>query len=246
MLVLGAALRADLSAAWFSVHAFFVPDSGGGRRLRNRYVNFERPTRRAEGGYDTFDLAVDLVVTPDLTRWEWEDEDETRTCVASASSPAPSTKPSTNARAEVLAILAARAGLVPGRLRAGGTGGVAGGGSPSNPGRKSSEGHTPRVRSRPGCAAACRVGSVLLLQLVGEGTESIGQLLLGGQLIHRLLQAALQQPGCPSCFHRSSPVLSTISSCTACPGTAPWPNAGTSCPDKALDARATPSASPTP
>ncbi|MFC9652728.1 DUF402 domain-containing protein [Streptomyces sp. NPDC056937] len=61
--------------AWFSVNAFFVPD-GEGRRLRNWYVNFEHPTRRTEAGFDTFDLTVDLVVTPDLTRWEWKDEDE--------------------------------------------------------------------------------------------------------------------------------------------------------------------------
>jgi hypothetical protein len=64
--------------AWFSVNAFYVPD-GPGRRLRNWYVNFEHPTSRTETGFDTFDLTVDLVVTPDLTRWEWwewKDEDE--------------------------------------------------------------------------------------------------------------------------------------------------------------------------
>ncbi|MFD6249655.1 DUF402 domain-containing protein [Streptomyces roseolus] len=47
-----------------------------GSRLRNWYVNFEHPTRRTEAGFDTFDLALDLVVTPDLTHWEWKDEDE--------------------------------------------------------------------------------------------------------------------------------------------------------------------------
>ncbi|MFH9953821.1 DUF402 domain-containing protein [Streptomyces roseolus] len=57
--------------AWFSVNAFYT--SGG---LRNWYVNFEHPTRRTTDGFDTFDLAVDLVVAPDLTRWEWKDEDE--------------------------------------------------------------------------------------------------------------------------------------------------------------------------
>ncbi|MFD3658436.1 DUF402 domain-containing protein [Streptomyces sp. NPDC058620] len=58
-------------AAWFSINAFFT--EGG---LRNWYVNFEHPTRRTDAGFDTFDLAVHLVVTPDLTRWEWKDEDE--------------------------------------------------------------------------------------------------------------------------------------------------------------------------
>lgn len=61
--------------AWFSINAFFVPDEDG-RRLRNWYVNFEHPTRRTDTGFDTLDLALDLVVAPDLTRWEWTDEDE--------------------------------------------------------------------------------------------------------------------------------------------------------------------------
>ncbi|MET9119019.1 DUF402 domain-containing protein [Streptomyces longwoodensis] len=57
--------------AWFSVNAFYT--SSG---LRNWYVNFEHPTRRTTDGFDTFDLTVDLVVDPDLGRWEWKDEDE--------------------------------------------------------------------------------------------------------------------------------------------------------------------------
>ncbi|MFB7355810.1 DUF402 domain-containing protein [Streptomyces gardneri] len=63
---------------WFSVNAFYIPDEerDGGRRLRNWYVNFERPTIRNPGGFDTFDLAVDLLVAPDLTSWHWKDEDE--------------------------------------------------------------------------------------------------------------------------------------------------------------------------
>ncbi|MFI5774510.1 DUF402 domain-containing protein [Streptomyces sp. NPDC051658] len=97
--------------AWFSVNAFFVPDSGGGRRLRNWYVNFEHPTRRTEAGFDTFDLTVDLVITPDLTRWEWKDEDEyahvRRLGIVSGTEH----QAVDDARAEVLAMLAARAGL---------------------------------------------------------------------------------------------------------------------------------------
>ena len=61
--------------AWFSINAFYIPD-GEGRRLRNWYVNFERPTARTPGGFDTFDLTVDLLIAPDLTSWEWKDEDE--------------------------------------------------------------------------------------------------------------------------------------------------------------------------
>jgi predicted RNA-binding protein associated with RNAse of E/G family len=42
----------------------------------NWYVNFEHPTRRTPDGFDTFDLTVDLVVDPDLSRLTWKDEDE--------------------------------------------------------------------------------------------------------------------------------------------------------------------------
>jgi len=63
-------------ADWFSINAFFDSDSSGRRRLRNWYINFERPAHRIPGGFDTFDLAVDLVITPDLAAWRWKDEDE--------------------------------------------------------------------------------------------------------------------------------------------------------------------------
>jgi hypothetical protein len=39
-------------------------------------VNFEHPNRRTEGGFDTFDLTVDLVIDPDLSTLEWKDVDE--------------------------------------------------------------------------------------------------------------------------------------------------------------------------
>ncbi|MEU6245364.1 DUF402 domain-containing protein [Streptomyces sp. NPDC047024] len=56
---------------WFSINAFYT--MGG---LRNWYVNFEHPMTRTVDGFDTFDLTVDLVVDPDLSRWQWKDEDE--------------------------------------------------------------------------------------------------------------------------------------------------------------------------
>lgn len=56
---------------WFSVNAFFT-----GTGLRNWYVNFEHPTTRTDDGFDTFDLAVDLVIDPDLSTLTWKDEDE--------------------------------------------------------------------------------------------------------------------------------------------------------------------------
>ena len=59
---------------WFSVYAFY--DVADGDRLDRWYVNFQQPMRRTALGFDTFDLLVDLVVAPDLSRWEWKDEDE--------------------------------------------------------------------------------------------------------------------------------------------------------------------------
>jgi hypothetical protein len=97
-------------AAWFSINAFFVPD-GEGRRLRNWYVNFERPTRRTEDGFDTFDLTVDLLIDPDLTRWQWKDEDEyahvRRLGIVSDTEH----QAVDAARAQVLAMLAERSGV---------------------------------------------------------------------------------------------------------------------------------------
>ncbi|MFF2012682.1 DUF402 domain-containing protein [Streptomyces sp. NPDC058195] len=58
-------------AVWFSVNAFFTAAG-----LRNWYVNFEHPARRTGDGFDTFDLAVDLVIDPELTTLTWKDEDE--------------------------------------------------------------------------------------------------------------------------------------------------------------------------
>lgn len=39
-------------------------------------MNFERPTVLTATGFDTFDLTVDLVIDPDLSRCEWKDVDE--------------------------------------------------------------------------------------------------------------------------------------------------------------------------
>ncbi|MFF2186292.1 DUF402 domain-containing protein [Streptomyces sp. NPDC058155] len=57
--------------AWFSINAFYTTAG-----LRNWYVNFEQPTIRTDGGFDTFDLTVDLVIDPDLCTWTWKDEGE--------------------------------------------------------------------------------------------------------------------------------------------------------------------------
>jgi predicted RNA-binding protein associated with RNAse of E/G family len=56
---------------WFSVSQMFEPDGA----LRCWYVNFQRPPTWRPDGWDTSDLALDLVVDPDGTR-RWKDEDE--------------------------------------------------------------------------------------------------------------------------------------------------------------------------
>jgi hypothetical protein len=60
-----------VSGRWFSVSRMFGPDGG----LLCWYVNFERPPVWRPDGWDTNDLAVDLVVGPDHG-WHWKDEDE--------------------------------------------------------------------------------------------------------------------------------------------------------------------------
>ncbi|MEU3188907.1 DUF402 domain-containing protein [Streptomyces sp. NPDC006923] len=97
-------------AAWFSINAFYVPD-GDGRRLRNWYVNFEQPTRRTREGFDTFDLTVDLVVDPDLSRWTWKDEDEYAHVRRLGIISDAEHRAVEDARAEVLGMLADRSGL---------------------------------------------------------------------------------------------------------------------------------------
>jgi len=39
------------------------------------YVNLQEPFRRTELGFETMDLALDVVIEPDRT-WRWKDEDE--------------------------------------------------------------------------------------------------------------------------------------------------------------------------
>jgi len=40
------------------------------------YVNFQEPLRRTAFGFDTMDLALDIVICPDRSSWRWKDEDE--------------------------------------------------------------------------------------------------------------------------------------------------------------------------
>ena len=44
-------------------------------RLQVWYVNLEAPYRRTSAGIDTYDHALDIIVSPSL-EWQWKDEDE--------------------------------------------------------------------------------------------------------------------------------------------------------------------------
>ncbi|HET9170865.1 MAG TPA: DUF402 domain-containing protein [Actinospica sp.] len=60
-----------VSGRWFSVARMYGEDGA----LGCWYVNFERPPTWHGAGWDTMDLALDLVVEPDGA-WHWKDEDE--------------------------------------------------------------------------------------------------------------------------------------------------------------------------
>ena len=64
-----------VSDRWFTVARMHNQDGG----LDCWYVNFERPPSWHAAGWDTMDLAVDLVVEPDGA-WRWKDEDEYAQC----------------------------------------------------------------------------------------------------------------------------------------------------------------------
>jgi Protein of unknown function (DUF402) len=55
-------------------HALWVSWRNGGEPL-GWYVNLQEPFRRSRRGFETMDLALDLVIDLDRT-WRWKDEDE--------------------------------------------------------------------------------------------------------------------------------------------------------------------------
>ena len=40
------------------------------------YVNLQEPLRRTPLGFDTMDQALDVVISPDKSKWRWKDEEE--------------------------------------------------------------------------------------------------------------------------------------------------------------------------
>ena len=60
-----------VSDRWFTVSRMYAATGV----MLCWYVNFERPPLWRADGWDTLDLAIDLVVQPDRA-WHWKDEDE--------------------------------------------------------------------------------------------------------------------------------------------------------------------------
>jgi len=40
------------------------------------YINFQEPLRRYSGGFESMDLTLDMLISPDRKAWQWKDEDE--------------------------------------------------------------------------------------------------------------------------------------------------------------------------
>jgi protein associated with RNAse G/E len=40
------------------------------------YINIQEPIKRTKLGFETHDLTLDIVISPDKQKWEWKDEDE--------------------------------------------------------------------------------------------------------------------------------------------------------------------------
>ena len=56
---------------WHALWVSWLPDGGHW----GWYVNLQEPFRRTELGFETMDLALDVIIEPDRS-WRWKDEDE--------------------------------------------------------------------------------------------------------------------------------------------------------------------------
>lgn len=66
--------------SWYAIDSYFTvrQQFDADHRPLAWYVDFDLPKQRTRLGIDTFDLMLDLVVEPDLSRHRWKDEDEYR------------------------------------------------------------------------------------------------------------------------------------------------------------------------
>jgi predicted RNA-binding protein associated with RNAse of E/G family len=66
-------LSLNPAGAAFSIEVMWEASN---HQLRGWYVHLQEPLRRTAIGVDTIDQMLDIVISPDQTRWYWKDEDE--------------------------------------------------------------------------------------------------------------------------------------------------------------------------
>jgi hypothetical protein len=54
-------------------HSVWVMWYTGQSTIRCWYINLELPLQRTSLGFDTMDQELDIVISPDLSRWQWKD-----------------------------------------------------------------------------------------------------------------------------------------------------------------------------
>jgi hypothetical protein len=59
-----------------TAHSVDIMWEAGSRIQRCWYVHLQEPFRRTDIGFDTMDQILDIVISPDLSRWHCKDEDE--------------------------------------------------------------------------------------------------------------------------------------------------------------------------
>ena len=59
-----------------AAHSIELMWEAGTHKVRCWYVHLQEPLRRTRMGFDTMDQMLDIVISPDLSRWRWKDEDE--------------------------------------------------------------------------------------------------------------------------------------------------------------------------
>jgi len=57
----------------FSTYAMWQT---GTKNLDCWYVNLQEPIKRTPIGFDTMDNMLDVVISPDMSKWKWKDDDE--------------------------------------------------------------------------------------------------------------------------------------------------------------------------
>lgn len=59
-----------------AAHAVYAMWETGHITFECWYINLQEPLQRTTLGFDAMDRELDIVVSPDMSRWRWKDEDE--------------------------------------------------------------------------------------------------------------------------------------------------------------------------